>query len=382
MKIFKTPEIISGINSIQKIGSIFETLNSKKVLVVAGNNVTKAGIYNKVEGILSRQKIDFAHFRDISPEPDIALMDSLKRYAREYGPDTIIGIGGGSALDLAKLACCLVTNKGQVKDYLGINLIKHPGVNMIAIPTTAGTGSEVTPISVLSDPEEELKKAIVSPNLIPDYAIIDPKLSLTMPPMVTATSGMDALVHAIEAYTSNNINAYSDCLAIKAIELINENLCEAYKNGNNLQARENMLIGSLFAGMAFSNAGVAAVHAFAYPLGAMFHLSHGLSNSLMLSSIIKHNYSARKLRYDYIAYTLTGKPKAALVDIISRIENLKMQLNLPSNLLQAGIPESSLDRMAQNVMNISRLLGNNPQKITQNDAVNIYNDAAGKEGYL
>ena len=363
MKILPTPEIYTGKSSLSQINSILDKISANKILVVTDKGIVKAGIYAKLEAVLKNRQIVL--FDGVESDPSIKLVEQVVKIARSNDIEAVIGIGGGSSIDTAKVAAALVTNNKDMWQYIGIELLEKDALPIIAIPTTAGTGSEVTHIAILSDEEEQLKKGIVSTRIIPKFAILDPELTVGLPPHVTAATGMDALVHALESYISINANIYSDTLAMKAISLISENIREAYNNGKNLEARENMLMGSLLAGMAFANAGVAAVHAFAYPLGGMFHIPHGLANSVMLPTIMEFNIVGNEARFNDIAKYLTIK------DIYTLCEDLK----IPLSLAELNIPESAIPQLAESVMKVTRLLANNPRKITQEDALNLYTAA-------
>jgi alcohol dehydrogenase len=286
-------------------------------------------------------------------------------------------MGGGSPLDIAKVCAILVTNVSPVSELFGVDMVPEPGLKTILIPTTAGTGSEVTPIAILSDEHEKLKKGIVSPRLFPAAAILDPELTVGLPPHVTAATGLDALIHAVEAYTSKNANSLSDILARQAIKLIFGSIRKAFANGDDLEARSKMLEGSLLAGMAFANAGVTAVHAFAYPIGAEFHIPHGVANSIMLPPVMEFNMLGNLEKFSEIA-EIFGEPvtgrnqreRARLM--VSAIRELVDDLQIPASLSQFGVHESHIPELARGVMKVTRLLANNPRQITQSDAEKIY----------
>ena len=375
MKILPTPEIYAGKSSLNEINNILNKLNAQKVMVVTDKGIVNAGIYEKLESVLKSANKEIVLFDSVQPDPSIKLVGQVVEIARNNEIQAVIGIGGGSSIDTAKVASALITNSKEMSAYIGTELLENDAMPIIAIPTTAGTGSEVTHIAILSDEEEQLKKGIVSTKIIPKFAILDPELTLGLPPHVTAATGMDALVHALEAYISINANTYSDTLALKAIKMISENIREAYNNGKNPEARENMLLGSLYAGMAFANAGVAAVHAFAYPLGGMFHIPHGLANSVMLPTIMEFNLVGNEKRFSDMAKCLTGNPEASAQDTIKEINSLCADLKIPSSLEELKIPESAISQMAESVMKVTRLLANNPREITQQDALELYTKA-------
>jgi alcohol dehydrogenase class IV len=375
MNIWPVPQVKIGENSISEIPAALDSLGAAKVVVVTDPGIIKVGIYEKVEKVLKDAGKEVVLFDDVKPDPSMQLVDSIAEKARNSGAQAIIGLGGGSSIDSAKVAAALVGNNGSIKDYLGVGLLPKPGLPILAVPTTAGTGSEVTYLSILSDLENETKKGFGSPFIIPSFAFLDPLLTVGLPPHITAATGMDALCHCVEAYTSANANDYSDAMAVKAIELIGANIRTAFSNGADLKARENMLLGSLLAGIAFANAGVTAVHAFSYPLGGMFHVPHGLANSLMLPVIIKFNASAMKDRFGHVAELLTGKKGSDWQDCIAEVERLSEDVKLPRNLKAVDIPEDAIKPMSISVMEQTRLLVNNPREVTQADAFELYTEA-------
>lgn len=375
MNIWPIPQVKLGENAIEEIPAALGSLGADKVMVVTDAGIIKVGIYAKLEKILKEAGKEIVLVDDVKPDPSMQLVDSIADKARKSSAQAVIGLGGGSSIDSAKVAAALVGNEGSVKNYIGVGVLPKPGLPILAVPTTAGTGSEVTYLSILSDLEHETKKALGSAFIMPKFAFLDPALTVGLPPHITAPTGMDALCHCVEAYTSANANDFSDAMAVKAIELISHNIRTAYSNGSELKARENMLLGSLMAGIAFANAGVTAVHAFAYPLGGMFHVPHGMANSLMLPVIIKYNASAMKDRFGHVAELMTGKAGADWQDCIAEIEQLCADVKLPRNLKAIDIPESAIKPMSVSVMDQTRLLVNNPREITQEDAFKIYTEA-------
>lgn len=373
--LWPVPQIKLGAGAIKEIPGALDALGADKVMIVTDQGIVKVGIYDKVKSVLESAGKEVHVVDEVKPDPSIQLVDHIADEARKEGVQAIIGLGGGSSMDSAKVAAALVGNDGSIKQYLGVNLLPKPGLPILAVPTTAGTGSEATYLAILSDLEHETKKGFGSAFIMPRYAFLDPDLTVGLPPHITAPTGMDALCHCVEAYTSANANDFSDTLAIKAIELIGTHIREAYSNGTNLEAREKMLLGSLLAGISFANAGVTAVHAFAYPLGGMFHVPHGMANSLMLPTIIKFNASAMKDRFGHVAELLSGKKGADWQDCIAEVERLSEDLKLPRNLKAIDIPESAIKPMSVSVMDQTRLLVNNPREVTQEDAFNIYTEA-------
>ena len=376
-----TPRILMGPGCIEQIGMEVKALKGGKVLIVTDPGIIRAGLLKPVEESLQHAGLLWSLFDQVEPDPRIEVVEECFQTARQEQADCIIGLGGGSSLDIAKVVAVRLTNSGKIDDFFGIDLIPDPGVPVILVPTTAGTGSEVTPIAILSDTREKLKKGIVSSHLLPKSALLDPKLTIGLPPAVTAFTGMDALIHAIEAYTSVNANGLTDHLAFRAMELTSGNLLTAYARGEDLNARSKMLEGSLLAGMAFANAGVTAVHAFAYPLGGEFHhIPHGLANSVMLPHVLRFNMLGNLPKFADVASAL-GVAAGELTDRqaaeegLEVIEELMADLEIPLRLRDLQVPEEAIPKMAQGVMKVTRLLANNPRKITLQDAERIYRSA-------
>jgi len=287
-------------------------------------------------------------------------------------------------MDIAKLISLLVGTEQDIENIWGVENAKGPRLPLVLIPTTAGTGSEVTPISIITL-EDDQKKGVSSPIILPDLAVLDPELTLNLPSDITAATGIDAMVHAIEAYTSNNQNnnPISKLLAIESLKLLGTSIETAVFDGHNIEARSNMLLGSMMAGQAFANSPVAAVHALAYPIGGIFHIPHGLSNSLVLPHVLKFNSTNAKAceQYAFLApfvfkdINQNTNTKNICNDFIDRLENLSLLLNLPSKLRELDIPKDACVKMAKESMKQTRLLVNNPREVTEEDAFNIYNAA-------
>jgi alcohol dehydrogenase class IV len=352
-----------------------DEIGAKKVLVVTDEGIIKAGLYDKIEKILKDAGIEVSLCDRVAPDPAITLVESIAEEAKKDGPDAIIGLGGGSSIDTAKTAAALLNNPKELEEYIGTDLLEADCVPMIAVPTTAGTGSEATHITILSDEAAGLKKGLVSVRMMPRYAFLDPSLTLGLPGKVTASTGMDAICHALESFTSINANDYTESLSLRALKLLTENIEIVYLRGTDADAREKMLLGSLLAGIAFANAGVTAVHAFAYPLGGMFHVPHGLANSVMLPTIVKFNAVGNEERFAAVGRAVTGNLDADADDAVTKIEELFDKLELPRNLQALDIPETAIEPMAEGAIQITRLLNNNPRKITLEDAKAIYREA-------
>jgi alcohol dehydrogenase class IV len=375
-----TKRILFGPGSIERLGPEAQLLKAKKILIITDPGVIQAGLLEGVEKSLQSVNLPFIIFDGVEPDPRIEVVEKSVERAKKEEIDLIIGFGGGSSLDIAKVTSIMITNTGKIDSFFGIDLVPNPGVPVILIPTTAGTGSEVTPIAILSDTKEKLKKGIVSPTLFPEVAILDPKLTIGLPPSVTAFTGMDALTHAIESYYSINSTDLSDLLAFKAMELLSKNLRMAYAQGENLAARSCVLEGSLLAGIAFANAGVGAVHAFAYPLGGEFHLAHGLTNTLMLPYVMRYNILGCPSKFAQMAKAF-GEKVEGISELIGAeiavrfIERLSDDIRVPRRLRDVGIPADAIPRLAEAAMKVTRLLANNPRKVTLEDAVAIYKSA-------
>jgi len=375
-----TRRILFGLGAVEKIGTEAQLLKAKKILIVTDTGVIQAGLLEGIEKSLQSIGLPFVIFDGVEPDPRIEVVEKSVEKAKKEGIDLIIGFGGGSSLDIAKVTSIMITNLGKIDSFFGIDLVPNPGVPLILIPTTAGTGSEVTPIAILSDTKEKLKKGIVSAYLFPEVAIVDPKLTIGLPPSVTAFTGMDALTHAIESFYSINATDLSDLLAFRAMELLSKNIRMAFAHGENLVARSNVMEGSLLAGIAFANAGVGAVHAFAYPLGGEFHLAHGLTNTLMLPYVMRYNIMGCPSKFAQMAKAfgerVEGISELVGAEIAVRfVERLSDDLRVPRRLRDVGIPEDAIPRLAEAAMKVTRLLANNPRKMTLEDAVTIYKSA-------
>lgn len=378
IKIFQTtPRIINGAGSLAKTIDEINRLSCKNIMIITDQGLIDAGVVGRLESLLKASNINFSIFSNVEPDPRLETAVVAAVQIKSSQIDLVIGIGGGSPIDIAKIASILATNDDDIASYVGIDLIPAPGLKTIIIPTTAGTGSEVTPIVILSDQDEKLKKGIVSPYLFPDIAILDPELCTGLPPNITAATGMDALIHAVEAYTSKNANGFTDLLASEAIRLIKNNIRTAFSNGSNIESRAAMLEGSMYAGMAFANAGVTAVHAFAYPIGAEFHIPHGVANSIMLIPVMEFNMMGNLEKFAVLADLLGEKRqnlnlKASAQLAIVAMKDLTKDLEIPKHLADFGIKNSDIPMLAQGVMKVTRLLENNPRTLTVKDAENIY----------
>jgi alcohol dehydrogenase class IV len=315
-------------------------------------------------------------FDEIVQEPTVTDLYAVLDKARRFDADSVAGIGGGSVLDMAKLIAAFIDNDQKAEEVFGTGLLKSRKRWLACLPTTAGTGSEVSPNAILLDETDKLKKGIVSPYLVADAAYLDPQLTVTVPPKVTAETGMDALTHCIEAYTNKFAHPVIDMYARKGIELIAANLLRAVKDGTDIEAREALMWGSYYGGICLGPVNTAAVHALSYPLGGEFHVSHGLANAMLLPAVMRFNRSSDVRKFADIAL-LCGVPPRATdeetaekgVDFIARLSE---DCGIPAKLTAIGIPESAIDDIAEAAMQVQRLLKNNPRTVTADDARDIY----------
>jgi alcohol dehydrogenase class IV len=375
------PQVIRfGVGIVDTLGQQVKNLGVKKALIVTDPGVYNSGLVQPLTEQLASTGISADIFSDAEPEPSLSRLDTAKEEFVRKNFDVIIGVGGGSSLDTAKGLSILLAHGGNGEDYIGTDKIPGPGIPLITIPTTAGTGSEVTNIAIFSDLKKELKVGIVSPYLLAKMALIDPILTYGCPTNVTAASGIDALVHAIECYTSNKANSFTDSIAIKAMNLIWTNLITAASDGANKEARNAMSEGALLAGIAFGNSGVAAVHALAYPLGARFHVSHGVANGLLLPHVMECNLSAEPSKYAHIAEILGVRikgmtPLEAATEGVKVVKSLVKDIGIPHRLRDLNVPEEALEGMAVATMDVTRLLANNPKVLTLDDVRSIWKNA-------
>ena len=374
-----TPQLHFGQGSLERLPQELKQWNPHSILLVSDPGVLKAGITAKVETLIVDAGYRVTIFSEVEPDPRIETAEACANAARSCKADVIIGVGGGSAMDIAKVAAVLAYSKQHIHSMFGIEQVNAAGLALILVPTTAGTGSEVTHIAILSDEQEHLTKGIVSKFLFPRLAIVDPLLTLGVPAAVTAASGMDALLHAVEAFTSKNANDLSDTLARRAMRLISENLRDAYQNGQNLEARTGMLEGSMLAGMAFANAGVTAVHAFAYPIGAEFHIPHGVANSIMMGPVLTFNISGNPAKFAEVAECISEKIDGTSVQdraelSVAIMKQLAHDIDIPKNLSIFGVRKEHIPNLADGVLKVTRLLANNPRAITRDDAIALYTE--------
>lgn len=370
MQLMPMPAVISGPDALDALDSVLSAAKASRVFIVTGPHISKTDGFSKVWKIAGEGR-EVQVYNETKGDPSVEQVSEMVEQARAFAADAVIGMGGGSPLDASKIVAASLTNDGPVESI--IDGIANRCAPLVAIPTTAGTGSEVTNISVLTDTKEQMKKAVLSNHIIPHTALLVPELTVSMPSRITAATGMDAFCHATEAYLSVKKNPYSDAMALKALGLIFRWLEKAVQEPENLEAREGMLMASFFAGLSFTNSSVTAIHAFAYPLGGRHHVPHGMANSLMLGPVLAHNLKGNEERFDDLAEAFCGVRDGTR--FVPTVQELKSKIGLPMSLAEAGIPENDLEAMAEAVMTVTRLLSVNPAPICLGDAQRIYNEA-------
>lgn len=366
-----------GVGMVNNLGLIVQECGGSKVLVVADPSLAAVGLLDKIVAPLEKAAVDYVLFDHVDPEPGLLLADEGCGVAVEHGCDCVIGVGGGSAMDVAKAVSILITNGGKAEDYLGLGKIGKAGVPKIMVPTTAGTGAEVTFTAVFINERTKSKGGMNGDPLYPDVAVLDPALTVTLPRHVTAAPGIDAFVHAMEAFTSSQAHTISDMYALEAMELISKNLPVAYANGDNLAARSAMLMGSLLAGKALATAGVGLIHAMAYPLGGMFGIPHGLANAVLMPYVVDYNTIAAPLKYaqiaDIMGYDIDDLTlREAAGTAVEAVYNLNSDVAIPNCLDDLDIPSAKFAEMAEIALTVTRPVENNPRKPNLEDVIAIY----------
>jgi len=368
--------IVFGDGALQQAAEIVD-LGIRRVLVVTSTPIVS--LARPLVQALEKRGASVSVYGTVDSEPSIALFETVFEVARSVDPDAVVGIGGGSPLDVAKLVAALHGSGQGIRDVFGIGLVKGRKAHLVCLPTTAGTGSEVSPNAVFLDEADQLKKGVVSPFLVPDAAYVDPLLTHSMPASVTAASGVDAMVHCIEAFANRFAHPTVDLYAARGIQLISAHVARAVKHPDDAVAREKMALGSLYGGLCLGPVNTAAVHALAYPLGGEFKITHGVSNSLLLRHVIEFNLPAAFGRYAEIA-RMMGIEGTGSDEKVARLGQQRMveiceECRLPSRMSQLGVPEQAVPRMAKAAMTVTRLLKNNPREVTEEDAERIYRAA-------
>ena len=361
---------------------IFNKLGSR-ILFITDKGLMSLGLTKPtIEELKKMGSVEI--FGEVESDPSQKTLLKAIEIGKKFKATGVVGFGGGSSMDVAKLVALILGSNEDLEEVWGVANAKGPRLPLVLVPTTAGTGSEVTPVAIITVGEEE-KKGVSSSIILPDLAILDPELTLGLPARTTAATGIDAMVHAIEAYasTNKNNNLISKMIAIEALKLLGKSIETAVLDGSNLEARGNMLIGSMLAGKAFANSPVAAVHALAYPIGGTFHVSHGLSNSLVLPYVLRFNsvdakaakYYSELAQYVFPDLDINRGTQAVCAEFINTLEDLSKRLGLPQKLREVNIPNEACKKMASDAMKQTRLLVNNPRKVTETDAFNIYQAA-------
>jgi alcohol dehydrogenase class IV len=385
-------QIVFGRDAALQLGEIAGRLGLKRILLITDAALIRAGLLERVHPPLSESGVAVEVFPGGEPEPSLHAADKAIAAGRDFRPDGVLGLGGGSNMDLAKMTAVVLAHGGKPADYLGEDKVPGAVLPLICVPTTAGTGSEVSAAAVFTDTEHHVKASIVSNRLRPAVAVVDPLLTVSCPPKVTADSGMDALTHAIEAFTAvdnahfplphgemslfQGRHPYGDILAEKAIALIGTHLRRAVAHGTDLEAREGMALAALLAGLSFSNVGVAVVHALEYPVGGATHCSHGAGNGLLLPHVMRYNLPTRHREFATIA-RLLGEDVSALSETqaaeraILAVDRLRAEVGVPARLREFGAKEEQLAAFAEKAFAIKRIMRVNPRQATQADLEGI-----------
>jgi alcohol dehydrogenase class IV len=374
------PRVLYKAGLVDDIGPELANLGARRALIVADEGIARAGLLDRVRAGLERSITVAGTFTDVPQNSSVAAVVRGADYARECGADLIVALGGGSSIDTAKAMRILLTEGGRLHDFEGYNVLTRPLTPMIAIPTTAGTGSEVTAWAVIRDEAARMKLAFSSIYLAPDLAILDPEMTLSLPPDLTAATGIDALVHAIESFVGSSANPISDTLALQAIDLISNNLRDATYDGSDIEPRGQMLIASCIAGMAFSGSGsLGIVHALAHAIGGAFEVHHGIANAILLPYGMQFNSVAVPNRFARIARAMGvnsgGRPEEDVIaDGIDAVRLLTVDCGLPTRLRDVGVPEDGLPIIAETALGDAALL-TNPRPTTYEDVLEIARSA-------
>ncbi|MBM4327085.1 MAG: iron-containing alcohol dehydrogenase [Deltaproteobacteria bacterium] len=375
-------QIVFGRDAIHSLGELASELGAKACLLLADKALEETGVLDKARGILRDSGVRITEFLGTEPEPYLDNADAAAQLGRDGQVELVIGMGGGSVMDTAKAAAALIRNGGHAADYVGLNLVPGPGLPTIMVPTTAGTGSEVTFTAVFTNRQTKAKGGINSPRLFPDRALVDPELTLSLPPAITAATGMDALTHAIESYTSRSSAVFTEALSLAAIRLISRHLRRAVFHGNDGEAREGMLMGSLLGGMGLADAGVGAAHALAYPLGGHYRIPHGLANAVLIPHVMKFNLPAAEEKFAMIARSMgeavEGLPPGLAGSLaVEAVARLSRDIGIPHSLNELDIPRSDIPILVEGALKVTRPVENNPRFMGAKEAEAIFERAFG-----
>jgi len=369
-----------GTGAIADLATMVKDLGGSKVFLVVDPGLKKAGLVDRIAAPLTKADVPFVVYDQVDPEPGLKLADNGAKIAKKEKCDCVVGVGGGSAMDVAKAVSILLTNGGKAEDYLGLGKIAKPGVPKIMVPTSAGTGAEVTFTAVFINEKTKSKGGMNGDPLYPEAALLDPELTVSLPPHVTAATGIDALTHALEAFVSTQAHPISDMYALEAIGLISANLPMAYAHGGNIEARSAMLLGSLLGGKALATAGVGLVHAMAYPLGGMFGIPHGLANAVLLPYVTAYNLIGNPEKFATIAEVMGANVdklslREAAEAAVEAVYNLNQDVGIPATLAELKIPAKKIPEMAKIALTVTRPVENNPRKPTLEEVMAIYEQA-------
>lgn len=373
-------KIVFGCGSFSGLVGQVRDLRAKRPLIAIDGNLAKLGMRDKILEMFEREGMKAVLYDKVLPEPPLEQADEGAKLALKGKCDIVIGVGGGSAMDVAKAIAVVAAHGAEAKDFLGLNKVPGPGLPAIMVPTTAGTGSEVTFTAVFVRHDLQKKEGMNSVFMYPDLALLDPELTLSLPPRPTAASGMDALCHAIESYTSVIASPASEMFSLEAIGLIAENLRTCVHNGKDLDSREAQMLGSLYAGIGLANAGVGAAHSLSYPLGGKYGISHGVANTLMLPRIMEYNLPGALEKFALVAEVMGENTEGlsvrdAAMLAVEAVDVLIEDCGIATGLEELGIPEEDFPEMARVAMTVTRPLENNPRKVSLEDAIAIYRTA-------
>lgn len=379
---FRVPgTIYFGMNAVEKIVDEVKRFKARKVLVVCDPGVAKAGIAERIKDMIVKEAgLPAEIYADVEPEPSIESLERCTEFCVSGEYDLVVGVGGGSSMDTAKATAVMAKNPGSIRDYFGIDKVPQKGLPTIMVATTSGTGSEISNNAVFLDRQQNLKIGAVSPYMLTDVAIVDPMLTVSMPPSVTAATGMDALTHSIEAYTAMRATPLSDIWALESIRLCAKSLRTAVMRGSDLEARYDMALASMMGGVAIANASTGAVHALAYPLGGTYHVPHGVSNALMMPYVLEYNYLADLPKFAKIAEAM-GEcidglcPRDAAHKAVEAVCKLSADIGIPQRLRDVNVPQEALEGFVPGAMATTRLMNNNPRRLTAEDVLAIYKNA-------
>jgi alcohol dehydrogenase len=378
---FRTPKVIwAAPGAVSKLGPEARRLGATRALLITDRGLMATGAPERVQALLTAEGVTCTIYGEVQAEPSAEALDPVVALVQAEHANLVVGLGGGSAIDVAKAAALLAANGGTAYDYFGTDRVKKPGIPVIAIPTTAGTGAEATPNAIFTNTRNQVKEGIISPYMMPEVAIVDAELTLTVPARVTAATGMDALTHAVESYTSVKATPTTDLYAAEAIRLIGRSIRTAVFRGNDLAARSDMALGSLYAGISICNAGTGAIHSMAYPLGGQFHVPHGIANATLLPYVLAWNLQGNVDKFAHIAALLGESvdglsPMEAAEKAVAAITRLCRDLAIPAHMSEFGVKAEDVRAMAEFAHATRRLMDNNPRNLTVDEVEAIYRAA-------